>query len=251
MDDAYPSERDDARQLIESCPDCAALAADIRMLAGATSQLPAPKRTRDFTITPQQADKLRGSGLSRWLRGFSTPGWGALRPVAGAALSIGIVMVVVGAALPHSAPSSGDSAGRGGTPAAAAATAAPERQPIPQAPGAAGQQESTAPVTTAPGTLGAMVAPLTSSDTGKVDQPGDFLEGAHETENPVSQDLNNAYAQSPEPGHIGGDNATPVRNPNTTSDLLIYGGLAIALISAVVLGLAWFARRRFADPLLR
>src|SRR6187549_2020 len=89
MDDAYPSERDEARLLVQSCPDCAALAADIRQISNATGQIPVPARTRDFTISAEKAEELRGSRLSRWLRGFAAPGWGmALRPVAGVALSI-------------------------------------------------------------------------------------------------------------------------------------------------------------------
>jgi hypothetical protein len=247
MDDAYPSEREDARQLVDSCPDCAALAADIRQLASATSQLPAAKRTRDFTITAEQAEKLSGSRLSRWLRGLTAPGWGALRPVAGAALSIGIVMVAVGVALPHPAPANQTF----GSNSPVTVQATPEGNPPPAAPGAGGFELTPAPASGAEATM--QVTQLFPSATGdgvRADQPGAALDTEKATENPDSAELNQAYAQSPPPV-VGGDNATPVRNGNTTSDLLIYGGLLIALVSAALLGLAWFARRRFADPLLR
>ena len=104
MDDAYPSERDEARLQIESCPDCAALAADIRQISNAVGQVPVPARTRDFMISAEKADELRGNRLTRWMRSFATPRWGTLRPVAGVALSIGLVMAVVGTALPSTVP---------------------------------------------------------------------------------------------------------------------------------------------------
>ena len=100
MDDAYPSETAEARQLIDSCAECAALAADIRALSSSMSQLPDAKRTRDFTITAEKAEELRGSRISRWMRGLATPKFGMLRPVAGVALSIGLVMAIVGVAMP-------------------------------------------------------------------------------------------------------------------------------------------------------
>jgi hypothetical protein len=259
MDDAYPSEQDDARQLIDSCADCAALAADIRQLASATSQLPAPKRTRDFTITAEQADKLRGSGLSRWLRGLSTPGWGALRPVAGAALSIGIVMMVVGATLPHANTAAPEDS-NGSAPVAALSTpgrvTAPEpaATPAPQVGGASSDKSQTPEIavpaaTTVPPEMETMASP-----TERQDQPPDLAVGLDTpTQAPGSEYLNGAYeAPSAQPGvSAQGSNTTAIRDANTTNNLLIYGGLAIALISAALLGLAWFARRRFTDPLLR
>src|SRR5687768_17222994 len=102
MDDAYPSERAEARRMLESCPECAALAADIRLIATSVSRdMPVPVRNRDFIITAEQAAKLRGSRLSRWMTALTTPGWGALRPVAGVAMSIGLVMAVVGSTIPR------------------------------------------------------------------------------------------------------------------------------------------------------
>ncbi|HUR16772.1 MAG TPA: hypothetical protein VMZ33_05770, partial [Candidatus Limnocylindrales bacterium] len=48
-----------------------------------------------------------------------------------------------------------------------------------------------------------------------------------------------------------GPSATAATGPASTKDLLIYAGLMVALISAALLSVAWFARRYFADPLLR
>ena len=50
------------------CDECAALAADIRLISTRTTQLPAVARTRDFRITPDQAQQLRGSWIDRVMR---------------------------------------------------------------------------------------------------------------------------------------------------------------------------------------
>lgn len=99
-DDAYPSEVADARALVEGCSHCAELSADIRLLRAAASELPAPRRPRDFRLTPEQAEDLRGSALDRLLRRIGGPGLSPLRPVAGVALSLGLALAVVGTALP-------------------------------------------------------------------------------------------------------------------------------------------------------
>lgn len=99
-DDAYPSEIADARALVEGCSHCAELSADIRFLRAAASELPAPRRPRDFRLTVEQADALRGSALDRLMRRIAGPGLGPLRPVAGMALSLGLALAVVGTALP-------------------------------------------------------------------------------------------------------------------------------------------------------
>jgi hypothetical protein len=44
-----------------ACPDCAALLADLRVLAAATHDLPAPARPRDFRLGADDAARLHGS----------------------------------------------------------------------------------------------------------------------------------------------------------------------------------------------
>ncbi len=95
--DAYPTEIGDAQRLVDGCDECAALAADIKLISFRTSELPAARRTQDFRISAEQADKLRGSWFDRLMRGFSAPGWAVARPLAGAALAIGLALVVIGA----------------------------------------------------------------------------------------------------------------------------------------------------------
>jgi hypothetical protein len=228
MDDAYPSERDEAHLLIESCPDCAALAADVRQLSVSVGQVPVPARTRDFTITAEKAEDLRGSRLARWMRSFATPRWGTLRPVAGVALSIGLVMAVVGTALPSTLPAAVNEG-------AALTVESTDNSVPPQAP------ESQPP----------MPVPAAGAENPPADRDGFDSEAASASQDPISLQYNNAYA-SPQPVADGGvEQLVVAESRSTTRDLLVWAGLAIATISVGLLALAFVARRYFADPLLR
>lgn len=223
MDDAYPGERDEVLKMIETCAECAALAADVRTVATAMPRLPVTPRTRDFTITAEQAERLHGSGFSRWLRTLAMPGWASLRPVAGVALSIGLVMAVVGAGMPDTPPAAEFRSDSGAAPADA------------QAP------ESITPMVNAPGD--------------RPGQEGQFeAEIARETQDPVTGNLDSAYvAASPGADGDGAQRAQLAQSPpaDPARDLLVYAGLIIAALSLALLALAWTARRYFADPFLR
>jgi hypothetical protein len=230
--DAYAGEVEQARALVESCAECAALAADIRLLSTATARLPAPRRRRDFRLAPEQAEALRGSFLERLLRRLAAPGLAPLRPVAGVALSLGILLAVVGAGLPMGmgaapamlpeqefAPMIDD----GGTPAAPADPAFPHAAGAPDAAGTPGAD--------------AMGAGEPREGAAQVEDDPAAREDPGRLSDPDSQDLRISLAQP--------DAA------ETTRALLVYGGAAIALVSLGVLLLVWFARRRTNDPLLR
>jgi hypothetical protein len=238
MDDAYPGEVEEAVRLVASCSDCAALASDIRSISTSLAQLPAPSRSRDFTISIEQAEQLSGSRLSRWLRTLSTPGWSTLRPVAGVALSIGLVMAVVGGALPNQRPVFEDVGQILATPteeAAAGDAQAPELQP-----GAAAS-----PFSNPAPAAGGPDAPLfaASEDPTTLRYENAYIEESTAPQDDASQaeglDLDKGAAVQP------AATADPARN------LLIYAGLAVAALSLGLLALAWAARRWFADPLLR
>jgi hypothetical protein len=73
--DAAGKDLIEAERLVASCDECEELYTDLRLIASATAKLPAPRRPRDFTITAQQAARLRGrrwpdvlGGLA-WVRG--------------------------------------------------------------------------------------------------------------------------------------------------------------------------------------
>jgi len=224
MDDAYPSEREEAIKMMESCAECAALAADVRTVATAMPRLPVAPRTRDFTITAEQAEKLRGSGLARLFRRLAMPSWGALRPVAGVALSIGLVMAVVGVGIPGMQPASRPTQGTTDQGPSSAGAPAP-----------AATQEAQAPVIGAPG--------VEPPEREAIDQA---------SPDPISDVYNQAYVEpSPDADDAPRDELSAAAPADPTRDLLIYGGLMIATLSLALLALVWIARRRFADPLLR
>jgi hypothetical protein len=108
--DLHADEIPIAETLVARCAECAALAEELRSISLATASLPAPRRTRDFRLTPQQAAGLRGSEWTRLLRWLAAPRMAILQPLASAAVAIGLVLVVVGTGFPGqpAAPRSDD-----------------------------------------------------------------------------------------------------------------------------------------------
>ena len=242
MDDAYPSELDEAKSLVESCIECAALASDIRLISGAMTTVPSLSRPRDFSITQEQAERLRGSALSRLLRrlGASAPLWGTVRPVAAAALSIGLVAAVVGVSLPNQAAVF-DTAATGGGLLQENAAASSEPVSAPE-------------LTPNHGDPGNELPP-------SVDLPGGIEAQPDGTAMPMTQRFDQAYSVESDDGsgnapgssaeEMGAEPDSVSASASGPKDLLIYAGLAVALLSAALLAVAWIARRHFADPLLR
>ena len=99
-DELQSDELDRARSLLATCPDCRALASDVMTIANATAASQVPSRPRDFRISPEQAAALRGSTWRRFLRWLAAPGGAMLRPLAGTAVAIGLVLVLVGGTVP-------------------------------------------------------------------------------------------------------------------------------------------------------
>jgi hypothetical protein len=108
-DDLDSSERSTAEALRSACPECRQLHDDLLVLMRATSDLPAPRRHRDFRLSPEQAARLRGSWLDRVMERLAAPSLGILQPLAGAAMALGLTLLVVNA-LPLSQASGGGAA---------------------------------------------------------------------------------------------------------------------------------------------
>jgi anti-sigma factor RsiW len=90
-----------ARTLMDSCHRCAALVDEVRLLqASIATDLTAPRRPRDFRLSAEDAERLRAGPLTRLLRRLGGPGLAILQPLAGAAMAIGLVLVVATSALP-------------------------------------------------------------------------------------------------------------------------------------------------------
>ncbi len=98
--DVTPAEAEAARRLLAACPDCQLLASDLRAIARATAELPAPTRMRDFRLSPEVAARLRRPGWRGWLRRLGDLGGGSAarlvvaQRLAGAAVAIGLVMAL-------------------------------------------------------------------------------------------------------------------------------------------------------------
>jgi hypothetical protein len=93
----------EATERLASCPDCAALHADLLAIASALGELPAPVRTRDFTITAEQAAALRPTGWRRLVVGLRSPRGAIVRPLAVTFTTLGIVGLLL-AAVPAAVP---------------------------------------------------------------------------------------------------------------------------------------------------
>ena len=96
--DATGSELDTALALVAGCEACALLHHDLRSIATALPALPAPVRSRDFRITPQQAASLRPSGLRRLLAPLAGPRFAFAGPLGTGLATLGIAGLLVGAA---------------------------------------------------------------------------------------------------------------------------------------------------------
>jgi hypothetical protein len=159
-DDLDPSERSTAEALRSACPDCRQLHDDLRTLMRATTDLPAPRRQRDFRLSPEQAARLRGSWLDRVMERLAAPSLGVLQPLAGAAMALGLTLFVVNA-VPFSQGSAGSAAATPGSapmPADAGAAESPG--------GRATMSAETYTDTAASPNLGAIASPTPTGQRG-------------------------------------------------------------------------------------
>jgi hypothetical protein len=159
--DATGPQLEHASALIASCGDCAALHHDLRSIAAAMPELPAPARTRDFRLRPEQAAELRPKGIRGLLATLSGPRFSFATPVGTGLAALGIVGVLVA--------SGGLPVGSGSTAAPQPETAALEASPAaasagPEAPGAyaAGAQPAQSPAASAGSDTSGEVAPAAS-----------------------------------------------------------------------------------------
>ena len=144
-----------ATALVGTCDECAALHHDLRSIAAAMPTIPAPARTRDFTLTPEQAASLRPRGIRGLLATLSGPGFSFATPVGTGLAAIGIVGVLV---------ASGGLPASGGAAAPQPETAVTQNdQPAAGAAGAALASE--APAIEAPAEAASPAASATSSAT--------------------------------------------------------------------------------------
>jgi hypothetical protein len=221
--DLPPSQQHEAQDLIRWCTECAALAADINLISNAVGQLPAAARPRDFRLTAEQAANLRGSRLDRLLRTLTGSGWATVRPVAAVALSVGLVMSVVGVLPIVGAIAPATDMNLAAAPTGDGTRSDANGQPVQPSPPSAGAVGQDSPM---------------------------------EIQASAGGQLDNAYLQAspgvpPEPGKIGVRPEAEGASGLGLRDLLTYAGLGLTAAGLLVLVLLYGARRRFSDPLLR
>jgi hypothetical protein len=228
------AQRESADALLASCAECRQLADDLRAIARATAALPAPARTRDFRLRPEDAARLRPRGWRRLAAALGSSRLELTRPIAPVLMTLGVVgLLVSGIPLLQGSASSaapqfervGAAAGSDAARASAAdASAAPAAAASPAASGNAlpdsgGGAKSAAPSGKAGGLFGAAASSSPSS---------------------IGDTAGEAYAQPSEtpPATLS---AVPSAQPGTPAPEIPLAALSAA---ALVAGLALFGLRR-------
>jgi hypothetical protein len=93
--DASGPDLELASALVSTCAECSALHHDLRAIAAAMPELPAPARPRDFRLTPEQAASLRPSGIRGMLATLSGPRFAFATPLGTGLAALGIVGALV------------------------------------------------------------------------------------------------------------------------------------------------------------
>lgn len=259
--DLLTGEVNQARALLASCPDCAGLATELQLISDATSRMLAPARPRDFRLTPEQAAALGSGGLRRFLEAAGSAfRFGFLRPLAGAAVAIGLLLAVVGSlpnlsagtsALPAADTSSHQQtvAGHASSAPAALATAAPSTSAWRDMPSAYGPAATSAALN---GSESATPSAINTSKFASPDGSAQMATGpsAQPGDSQVSPSPGNGSALVPGstlPGVQRGS-VTSVSGAETTrasesiSPLVVLGAL-LATVGLVVIALNFVARR--------
>lgn len=189
LDDGLDAaEMSQAERLIQSCQECADLVADLRSVSRAVAQVPAARRTRDFRLSAEQAAATRGSFLTRLLRRLDLPDPRILQPLGGAAVAIGLVLVVLGSGLLSTglvrAPGSGATIQEGPVTAAGATSDRTETDRPPRTLGGGAAEELTSPDPT----IDSEMAPSATDNVTGPDHPaasrGSTSEGATSSGSP-------------------------------------------------------------------
>jgi len=93
--DATGAALDEATELVAGCADCAELHRDLRAIAAALPELPAPARPRDFRLTAEQAASLRPHGWRALLETLAGPRFRLAAPLGTGLAALGIAALLV------------------------------------------------------------------------------------------------------------------------------------------------------------
>lgn len=218
------ADREQAELLASTCADCALLEADLRAIATATAALPKPLRQRDFSLSAEDAARLRKRGWRGLVGVLAGPRSAGLKPLATGLTTLGIAGLLL-AALP--------AIQLGGSAAAPTGPAAPAAAPS----GAeTGSDMGFVPAaTTAPPRLGGYAA--------ESEPPRDSAPVSRPVASPVAveQDDGDAGPVVPDEAPSGQpEPAAPV--VRASSPLAALSG-AFLVLGLALFGLRWTARR--------
>src|SRR4051794_11317866 len=88
--DTTDEEGRQAADLVATCEACATLHADLIAIAAATPVLPAPLRSRDYRLTPEQAAKLRPTARRRLLAALGSTRFAFAAPLGATLATLGL-----------------------------------------------------------------------------------------------------------------------------------------------------------------
>jgi hypothetical protein len=93
--DLAGEEQAAATELVHHCTECRTLHDDLLALSSATSLLPAAARRREFTISPQQAARLRPTGWRGAIAAFAAPRMAFTRSLGVGLTTLGLAGLLV------------------------------------------------------------------------------------------------------------------------------------------------------------
>jgi hypothetical protein len=249
--DPTAADRLAAERQIATCPSCAELAADLRAIALAAAALPAAERTRDFTLRPQDAARLRPRGWQRLAAAFGAARLEVLRPLGAGLATVGVAGLLLATLPAIQLPMGASGAATGlystgvksgaGAEVAPAASAVGSAAPIPAA-------ASAAPAPAASGVFGPLAASPAPS-AGSVDDRGssagyprkgvEGAEGGAPSSAPPAATDNRVAVAQPEPTARTNDQAPQLATPGGVD-------IPLAAVSAAcfALGVSLIALRR-------
>jgi anti-sigma factor RsiW len=231
-------ERARAEAQLAACRDCALLYDDLVALSAATRTLPVPARSRDFTLTPADAERLRVRGWRRVLAAFGSSRDALSRPLALGLTTLGLAGLLV-ATVPSafsgmSGATSLSTVGSAVDDASGAAGANPEML----------SQASAAPPEVYGGSAAA-AAPSAAAPAGAAPAP----EASPGPEGEEPQDVNKVFVggeTSPLPGEAESRNSYGFDFPGdeavTPSTTFVVAALLL-LVGLGLFALRWMARR--------
>jgi hypothetical protein len=245
--DATGRDLETATALVAACAECSTLHHDLRAIAVALPELPAPVRSRDFRLTPEQAASLRPTGWRRVLGVLAGPRFAFAAPLGTGLATLGIAGILLGtiAGAPLVPLGGATGAQREGTeqllnseipaPAASpAAASAPAASTVPDRV----SQHSDAPPEMEPDVAGSPAPSGGGVDTAAGEPAGSPVFGA--AADPGSETAHETPGDDTKAATFAADGDL---TGNATDAMLVGIGGSALLVGLILVGLRWGSRR--------